>query len=593
MLSHAAKRTFDLSLLRASLKSSGIHAFYLPHSDPHQSEYLPDYHSRVRHISGFTGSSAQVVLTHTEAILWTDSRYWIQAQNQLQNEWKLMKSGETGVKKYQEWLLESIPKGGFVGFDPTLVSADEVEKRTTELSAGNITFKAIQPNPIDSVWVNRPQLPVSRIFPMASEHTGTSTREKALQICKKLQEKKQKFVLTSELTEIAWLLNIRGGDIPYNPVFYAYLLLECVDDTQYRIELYTDRLSGYEHLIPDSNCTIYPYDHIYPRLQQIQTGVICDKSQTNYSLWQALHAPISVPSFISSLKTIKNATEIAGFQNAHKRDAVAFIQFWSWLRDTLPTRPVTELEAAQVMNSFRRNQPLFHDLSFPTISASHSNAAIVHHTPTDTSISTTAPYLIDSGAHYLDGTTDVTRTIHFGTPTEEHKTAYTKVLLGNIDLERTIWPEDSRVSGADLDVIARRRLWESGLDYKHGTGHGVGHCLSVHEGPPRISKLGTTILHPGMILSNEPGYYLQNSFGIRIENLMLVRKTEKMKGFLGFKTLTLIPYDRNLIDVRLLTKEDVQHIDQFHAGIAKCLKEAFGGNSKESRLIEWATAPLR
>jgi Xaa-Pro aminopeptidase len=594
MIAGLVRRRFQhLSALRASLKVAGVQAFYLPHADPHQSEYIPNHHDRVRYLTGFTGSSSHLVLTDTQSLLWTDSRYWIQAELELKSPWKLMKSGEKDVKKYQEWLFDTLKSGDSVGFDPNLVSAEEAAKRTSELSEGNISFKPLSPNPIDAFWSERPALPSGKVFHHPVEYSGASSTAKALQICKELVKRKQRFLLSAELTEIAWLLNMRGTDIPYNPVFYGFVLFEAISNSEFRIELYSDRLSEQEKSLIGSDCTLRPYNHIYDRLQQIPEGIMCDKSQVNYRLWQAIRKPIASPSLISTLKAVKNTQELAGFAAAHLRDALAFLYFWTWLRSSLPQTPITELEAAHKLDHFRSKQPLFYSLSFETISASGANGAIVHYRPTgSTPVSAEAMYLVDSGGHYWDGTTDVTRTLHFGTPTHSQRLAYTKVLLGNIDLERTVWPEDANVSGSDLDAIARRRLWESGLDYKHGTGHGVGHFLCVHEGPARISRSGSVPLQAGMVLSNEPGYYKKNEFGVRIENLMAVQKSENMPGFMEFKRLTLIPYDRNLIEKGLLSPADIAHIDLFHSEVRSKLAPLLEPNSPQQQLLTWATAPL-
>jgi len=590
----AVRRQFhQFPALRAMLRTAGVQALYLPHADPHQSEYIPSLHDRVRYISAFTGSNSHLVLTDTESLLWTDSRYWLQAESELKPPWKLMKSGQKGVPKYQDWLFETLKSGDSVGFDPNLVPAEEAMKRMSELSEGNIHFKPLASNPIDALWRNRPVLPAGKVFPHPVEYSGATTLNKSLQICKEMVKRKQRYLLSADLTEIAWLLNLRGADIPFNPVFYGFILFEACSESEFRIELYSDRLTEQEKALLDSKCSLRPYQDIHSRLTQVQEGILCDKAQVNYALWQAIRKPIPAPSLISRLKAVKNRQELAGFESAHLRDALAFLHFWTWLRSNLPNKTITEVEAAQKLDGYRAEQPLFYSLSFETISASGRNGALVHYRPSGSvPISTETPYLVDSGAHYWDGTTDVTRTLHFGTPTDTQKLAYTKVLLGNIDLERTIWPEDSNVSGSDLDAIARRRLWESGLDYKHGTGHGVGHFLCVHEGPARISRSGSVPLQAGMVLSNEPGYYQEGQFGIRIENLMAVQQSGAKPGFLGFKRITLIPYERSLIEKKLLSEADVSHINAFHAEVRSRLGALLCDNSPQQQLLAWATAPL-
>lgn len=594
MMVYTLRRAFlSLSALRASLQTAGIKALYLPHADPHQSEYIPSSHDRIRSLTGFTGSSSHLVLTDTDSLLWTDSRYWLQAETELKSPWKLMKSGQKGVLKYQNWLFETLKSGDSVGFDPNLVSAEEAMKRMSELSEGNIHFKPLPTNPIDALWSNRPILPPGQVFPHPIEYSGATTLSKSLQICKELLMKKQRYLLSADLTEIAWLLNLRGADIPFNPVFYAFLLFEARSESEFCIELYSDRFTEQEKSLLDSNCFLRAYKDIHSRLTEVQEGILCDKTKVNYALWQVIRKPIAAPSLISRLKAVKNKQELAGFEAAHLRDALAFLHFWTWLRSTLPNKAITEVEAAQKLDGYRADQPLFHSLSFETISASGPNGALVHYRPTGSvPIATDSPYLVDSGAHYWDGTTDVTRTLHFGTSTPAQKLAYTKVLLANLDLERTIWPEDANVSGSDLDAIARRRLWESGLDYKHGTGHGVGHFLCVHEGPARIARSGSVPLQAGMVLSNEPGYYEEGQFGIRVENLMTVQPRQGKAGFLGFKRLTLIPYERNLIEKRLLSEADISYIDAFHAEVRCRLGALLSDSSPQQQLLAWATAPI-
>ncbi|CAD8063357.1 unnamed protein product [Paramecium primaurelia] len=555
-----------LNLLRELMAQRSIQAYLVPHSDAHDSEYTSDSDERLAFISGFDGSAGIGLITNTIAYLWTDSRYYLQATKQLEHGWELQKL-EPGVPTWVEHAKANL-KGQAIGYDPLLISHQL--KKTRGASLEDVEFKAINENLIDLIWTNKPQDSLSEVIIHELEYHQYPTTKKISQIFENLKQKQAKSILISKLDQIAWVLNLRGNDIKFNPLFKSYLYLK--DDNTGTLFINPTKINQQvKQYLTENNIEIKSIQDVFNE-KFINAAVT--PAEINHRLIQQVEDPIVLNACpIELLKAIKNEREIQGFKESHIRDGAALVHYLGWLeKQLLDGEVLDEYQAATKLAQYRYKQSRNMGLSFDSISSSGANAAIVHYHPTENNKSIINPnhiYLIDSGGQYLDGTTDVTRTYHFTQPTVEERNAYTRVLLGNLDIERLKWPQKSKIHGGDIDVLARRWLWEANLDYGHGTGHGVGYFLNVHEGPHGISKYRTEVFQPGMIVSNEPGYYEEGKFGIRIENLILCVKVNNQ--FLGFENLTYCPYDRNLINLDLLSPRDRNYIDQYHALVRKTL----------------------
>ncbi|ESO95131.1 hypothetical protein LOTGIDRAFT_215291 [Lottia gigantea] len=578
-----------LSKIRSLMKNTKyvcepIHAYIIPTGDAHQSEYVSDHDKRRDYISNFTGSAGTAIITETQAALWVDGRYFLQAEKQLDSNWTLMKDGLKETPTQADWLTKILPVGGSVGADPFMLSLEKWKPLEKSLKTNGHTLIAVDKNLVDIVWNDvQPPPPNNNLIILSDTYTGLSWQEKVKKIQSKLTEKKSvAFVLTA-LDEIAWLFNLRGSDIVYNPVFFAYTVV-----TTDKVHLFIDDsklengVSEHLELSDTSNGALvikHDYNSIKDFLAKLHQSAekkiwISDKS--SYALHSAIPKSkrLVEPSPVALLKSVKNKTEIKGMKNAQIRDAVALCEYFRWLEKEVKSGNLTEIKAADKLEQFRREQAEFVSLSFDTISSSGSNGAVIHYKPSpesDKAITTDQIYLCDSGAQYRDGTTDTTRTLHLGIPTQYQKECFTRVLKGHINLATVIFPNG--VKGHMLDTLARTSLWNVGLDYLHGTGHGVGHFLNVHEGPCGISSkvsLADVALQEGMVLSNEPGYYEDGDFGVRIESLILVQKAEtkydfKNKGFLTFETITPVPLQTSLIDPKLLTEKEINWINDYHS----------------------------
>ena len=574
-----------LTRVRNQMQQQGVSAFFLPHSDPHHNEYLSAHDMRMPFISGFSGSAGYMVITHEKALLWTDSRYWLQAENELYPGWELMKI--TQDPPYYEWVIENLPTNSVVGFDSSIVPAKSAKVRTEYFEKKGYTFKPVS-NFVDQVWEERPLLSTEKVFVHELEYSGLSVEEKLGQVSEKMGE--CRYLLVTALDEIAWVLNLRGNDVDYNPVFFAYLVVEKTND-QVIPHLFINQEkidSVREHL---ASAKIREYSQITEFLSAIEEKVSVNPNSCNLSLYNCIKNPFEQEDDITHIKACKSQREIQGFKDSHIRDGLAICRYFSWLKnELLQNNSWNEYSGAQVLKDFRLASPVCKGPSFETISSVGPNAAVIHYRPdpeTSSEITTKEIYLLDSGGHYLDGTTDTTRTVHFGEPTSFEKECYTRVLLGNLDLERMVWPKG--MTGADLDVVARRRLWEKCLSYGHGTGHGVGYFLNVHEGPHGISRGRTLPLKEGMVTSNEPGYYEPHNFGIRIENMMYV--APKNEKFYCFENLTMVPYDKNLIDKTLLSQADLDYINEYHRKVHATLSPLIEDQVTQNWLDE-ATSPL-
>ncbi|XP_052834495.1 xaa-Pro aminopeptidase 1 isoform X2 [Octopus bimaculoides] len=549
------------------------------------SEYIAPCDARLKFISGFTGSAGTAIVTDTKAALWTDGRYHLQAQQEVDENWEIMKDGIPDTPTKTEWLVKEIPTGGNVGTDPCLISAVEWDRLHTELHGYNLNLLPVNKNLIDEIWEDRPAIPNNPLLVLPEDLTGCSWPEKIEYVRSKMLKEKATICIFTQLGEIAYLFNMRGSDIKYNPLFFSYAIVEMeqihlfIDEKKITQEI-RNHLT-YKGEKPGFTVKIHPYEDVVkylPRDADV-TGKVWISSYSPYNL-VSLYKKENVISSITPIslkKAIKNSAEIAGMRKAHIKDGVCLSEFYAWLEKEVPKKHITEMEAARKLEEIKRNVDDFISPSFSTISAVGSNAAIIHYRAspnTDKIITDHEIFLCDSGSQYRCGTTDVTRTVHFGTPTVKEQECFTRVLKGHINLATTVFPE--KLNGNRLDILARTSLWEVGLDYLHGTGHGVGAFLEVHEGPCTISmRLCKTNgpIEEGMILTDEPGYYEKEKYGFRIENALLVVKKEtkyqfESTKFLTFEPLTLVPIQKKMILTEMLTVEEKCWLDNYHQ---KCL----------------------
>ncbi|KAL2132661.1 hypothetical protein VTI74DRAFT_3531 [Chaetomium olivicolor] len=610
--------TARLAALRSLMKEKGVDVYVIPSEDSHASEYIAACDARRAFISGFTGSAGTAVVTHDKAALATDGRYFNQASKQLDNNWHLLKTGMQDVPTWQEWAAEEAAGGKTVGVDPALIPSSVAEKLDESVKkSGGAGLKAVSENLVDRVWgADRPARPNNRIVLLSERYAGKDTASKLADLRKELEKKKAAGFVLSMLDEIAWLFNLRGSDITYNPVFFSYAIV-----TQDSATLYVDesKLTGEcRSYLEQNKVSVKPYDTLFDDAKALASAAEASAAETpkkylvsNKGSW-ALKLALGGDEFVEEIrspvgdaKAVKNDTELEGMRQCHIRDGAALIEFFAWLEDQLINKKavIDEVEAADKLEEFRGKQKDFVGLSFDTISSTGPNAAVIHYKPEKGACATIDPkaiYLCDSGAQYLDGTTDTTRTLHFGTPSAEEKKAYTLVLKGNIALDTAIFPKGT--TGFAIDCLARQFLWKQGLDYRHGTGHGVGSYLNVHEGPIGIGtrkQYADVALAAGNVLSIEPGFYEDGAYGIRIENLAIVReaKTEHSFGdkpFLGFEHVTMVPYCRNLIDESLLTAEEKEWLNKSNEEIRRNMEGRFEGADMEiaRRWLERETQPF-
>lgn len=573
-----------------------IQAFIIPSTDPHLSEYVAPHWKSREWISGFTGSAGTVVITEKKAGLWTDSRYFLQAAEQLQG---------SGIDLYKEMLPEtpSITKflsdelqpGESVGIDGKMFSVEQVESMQAELSAKNIQI-VFCPDPMDELWENRPPMPESPAFVYDIKYAGKSCSEKIAAIRTELKKKSAESVMLSALDEIAWTLNLRGNDVHCNPVVVSYLLI-----TEKKAVLFiapekvTEEVRNY---LEEQQIEIQNYSDTEIYLSDLNSSsILMNPVKTNYSVFSSVNPQCRIirgEAPVALLKAIRNEQEIKGIHAAMQRDGVALVKFLRWLESAGPSGTETELSIDRKLHAFRATQDLYVGESFDTIAGYKEHGAIVHYSATEESNATLHPkgfLLLDSGAQYLDGTTDITRTIALGELTTEEKTDYTLVLKGHIALAMAVFPSGTR--GAQLDVLARMPLWSHKMNFLHGTGHGVGHFLSVHEGPQSIRmNENPIVLQPGMVTSNEPGVYKGGSHGIRTENLTLVCSAgEGLFGeYLKFETITLCPICKKGIIKELLTADEVDWLNNYHQQVYEKLSPKL--NEEEKAWLKEATAAI-
>lgn len=588
--------TKRLKQLRQLMQEHKVDVYIVPSEDSHQSEYIAPCDARREHISGFSGSAGTAVITLEKAALATDGRYFNQASKQLDSNWLLLKQGLEDVPTWQEWTAEQAEGGKTVGVDPSVITAADARKLSKSFKKSRAKLVGVETNLVDAIWSDRPPRPTEPVKVLSVDYAGKDYKEKLSELRKELDKKKTAGMVVSMLDEIAWLFNLRGNDIPYNPVFFSYAAV-----THDSATLYVDSAkvgqAVQDHL--QGTVTIKPYGTLFSDLQVISSraqeepltnGVehvkpkhdkILVSNKASWALSLGLGGEERVEEIrspIADAKAIKNPVELEGMRQCHIRDGAALIEFFAWLENQLVAKgaKLDEVQAADKLEQIRSKGEHFVGLSFDTISSTGPNAAVIHYKPEPGNCSTVDPhaiYLCDSGAQYLDGTTDTTRTLHFGQPTDMEIKAYTLVLKGVIALDRAVFPKGT--TGFAIDILARQALWREGLDYRHGTGHGVGSYLNVHEGPIGIgtrASYSEVSLSIGNVLSDEPGYYEDGNFGIRIENMIMAREAETThkfgdKPWLGFESVTRVPMCRKLIDSTLLSKEEKDWLNTYHEDV--------------------------
>ncbi len=576
-----------IAALRAIMEREDIAAFIIPSTDPHLSEYVAPHWESRKWISGFTGSAGTVVITRHEAGLWTDSRYFLQAAQQLEGtEIVLYKEMLPETPSIPDFLTQHLKESDAVGIDGKMFAATQVVQLKSELGKAGISVKAI-PDPMTELWTDRPAIPNNPAFVYDICYAGISCKEKIETIRTSIQKIGAEYILLSALDEIAWTLNIRGNDVHCNPVVISYLLIGR-DSAHFFIqpEKVTNELAAY---LTQNDIQVHPYDSVEAFLSRLNgTSILAEPAKTNYAVYSSIPSDCTIvtgPSPVSLLKAIRNQQEIEGMHSAMLKDGVALVKFLKWLEEAVPTGKETEISIDKKLHEFRAAQPLYVGESFDTIAGYKEHGAIVHYeaTPeTDVTLKPEGFLLLDSGAQYLDGTTDITRTIALGNLTEEEKTDYTLILKGHIDLAMAVFPEGTR--GAQLDVLARMPIWQHHMNFLHGTGHGVGHFLNVHEGPQSIRMNENPVtLHAGMLTSNEPGVYKAGSHGIRTENLVLtVPAGEGMFGsYLKFETVTLCPICTKGIIKSLLTNEEIGWLNDYHHMVYEKLTPMLDENERQ------------
>ncbi len=585
-----------INSLRELMSLNSISATIIPQTDPHQSEYLAAHWQSRRWFSGFTGSAGTLVVTGTEALLWVDSRYFLQAARQIKgSEIKMMKIAIPDYPTINEYLAANLHHGDVVGIDGLLFSAREYDSLTNALKSAGVKINPAF-DPATPLWTNRPDLPSCPVIIHKDKYAGQSASSKLDNIRQFMTSNNADAMLLSALDEIAWTLNIRSRDVKCNPVATSYLYITPNGGTLF-INLDKITVEAADHL-SNLNIDTRPYDSIVPFLSQSTQPVIAiDPATTSARILHTLgDRALLVTSPVQLAKAIKNPIQIQGIRQAMMRDGLALVKgFIEIEQRILRGEIVTEMTVTDILHKFRSSQNLYFDESFDTIAGYGPHGAIVHYsaTPeTDTRVNTDNLLLVDSGGQYLDGTTDITRTMTFGLPSERQRRDFTLVLKGHIDMSMAVFPTGTR--GTQLDILARQPLWKAGLNYLHGTGHGVGHFLNVHEGPHGIRTNDIpTPLHAGMLVTDEPGLYLEGQYGIRCENTLLVVPAIKseMGEFLTFEPLTLFPFDLKLIDPSLLDNTEIEWLNNYHERVYQTLAPHL--DPKEKTWLDNATRPLR
>jgi Xaa-Pro aminopeptidase len=586
-----------LSAFRGELARRNLTGFIVPRADQQQNEYVAPCEERLAWLTGFTGSAGLAVVLRGEAAVFVDGRYTLQAGKQVDaRTWQV----EPLVDPPPEtWLEKHLAAGDRLGFDPWLHTTAAAERFAAACAKAGAELVAVDSNPLDAVWTERPPLPLAPVSLHGVQYSGETETDKLKRIAVEIDRLGVEALVLSDSHAVAWTFNIRGGDVSHTPLPLSYALVPKAGRPVLLIDHRKLSNSVRDHIAEVAD--IAEPDALTSKLGELArsgAAIALDGATAADALSRLISAaggkPVRGNDPVGLLKAVKNPTEIDGARTAHRRDAVALARFLAWIDREAPSGALTEIDAVEALETFRRETGALKDVSFPTISGTGPNGAIVHYRVTRRSNRRIVPgdlLLIDSGAQYEDGTTDVTRSIAIGQPTMEMIDRFTRVLRGHIAIARALFPEGT--TGAQIDTLARQFLWQAGIDFEHGTGHGVGSYLSVHEGPARISKLGTTALRRGMILSNEPGYYKADAFGIRIENLVLVVGAEVAgaeKPINAFETLTLAPIDRRLIDLNMLTGEELSWLNEYHERVRHAVRAHVDESTKV--WLDAATAPL-
>jgi Xaa-Pro aminopeptidase len=590
-----------LAALREQLKSEKLDGFVVPLTDEHMSEYVGSYAQRLQWLTGFKGSAGSAVVLPEEAAIFVDGRYTLQVRQQVSaDDWSYQSVPETSVT---DWLKDHAAKGACIGYDPWLHTRDWVKKAKEALASRGAELVPVGENPIDKIWIDRPQASKAKLVVQPDEYAGKSAAEKRTDIAEWLEKHEADAAVVSALDSIAWAFNVRGQDVTHTPVALAYAIVNSDGTADLFVADEKVGADVRQHL--GNGVRLHDRYAFEDALSELKGKTVAvDPERAVSAIFDALDKagakilPLRDPVVLP--KALKNPVEIAGQKSAQARDGAVIAKFLKWIDDEAPKGDVDELKASDHLEALRRENPELRDLSFDSISGAGPNGAIVHYKSsekTNRKLETGTLYLIDSGGQYVDGTTDITRTVPIGEPTDEMRDRFTRVLKGHIAVATAVFPKGTR--GTQLDSFARRPLWDAGLDYAHGTGHGVGSFLAVHEGPQRIAPVtssqsgGDEPLQAGMIISNEPGYYKTGEYGIRIENLVLVvdKQVEGAeKEMLGFETLTFAPIDRRLVKKDMLSPAEVEWLNDYHRQVVDKIAPRLSGADRE--WLEAACAPI-
>lgn len=578
-----------LLALRQGLRDLDLNGFLVPHADEHQSEYTPEGAKRLAWLTGFSGSAGLCAVTLEQGAIYVDGRYTLQVRHQVNvKNFEPLSLVEDNV---EDWFLSHLNKGDRIGYDPALHARAWIEKRSKALSKQGIDLLPVNKNPIDDIWVDRPEPSKNPVHTQGLNFSGEKSIHKRARLAADLKMDGLNAAILTSLDSIAWLLNIRGSDVECSPLVLGYLILKNTGKADFFVD--EDKISDEVRIHLGSGVKIRPYEDFLDALRKLGRGsksILVDPKRTHAVVLDALEQggaklvekddPCLLP------KACKNDVELNGTRTAHIRDGVAMCKFLCWFEDAVSSGEVDELSATEKLLDFRKKQAHFRGLSFDTISGAGPNGAIVHYRSgpeTNRRIEGDMLYLLDSGGQYLDGTTDLTRTMAIGKPTEEQRDRFTRVLKGHIALAQARFPVGR--TGAHLDTLARKALWDIGLDYDHGTGHGVGCYLGVHEGPQSIAQGGFEVaLKPGMILSNEPGFYKKGEYGIRIENLMIVRAShfeDEERSMNIFETITFVPIDTRLVNAHMMTSAEITWLNIYHAQVREKISPHLKGKELE------------
>ncbi|MEH6630786.1 MAG: aminopeptidase P family protein [Halopseudomonas aestusnigri] len=587
--------TSRLNALREQLKKDGLDGFVIPRTDEHQGEYVPPQAQRLAWLSGFTGSAGMGVALVDRAAIFVDGRYTIQVRQEVEE--SLFAYKHLIDEPAHEWLSKNVQPGMRIAYDPWLQSENQIKvlRKGVEKAGGELV--PVENNPVDTVWVDQPLRPCTKSMPYDLQYAGRSSREKREEIGKMLAESDADCAVLSLPDSVAWLLNVRGEDVDHTPLVLSFAVVHADSSVQWFVD--SEKVTSETLSALDNKVEVAEPGALESRLVAFARegkSVLVDPATCPERITSVLEKNgaklVRAMDPVMKPKARKNDTELNGIRAAHIRDGTAMVQFLKWVTESATNRagtdnPVTEMEAAEKLHSFRKDVPMFRDLSFDTISGAGPNGAMCHYKVSDESsisLKMDEIFLIDSGGQFLDGTTDITRTVIIGAPTEEMKDRFTRVLMGHISLATAKFPKGT--NGMQLDSLARRPLWDVGLDFDHGTGHGVGCFLGVHEGPQRIAKGSSPVaLEPGMFLSNEPGYYKAGEYGIRIENLIIVRDIGQMVGLdtplYDFETVTLCPIDLRLVEPAIMSSGEIKWLNDYHAWVRKELSPLLDAEQKD------------